>query len=187
MLEADVVRGMSDLASRGLHGRRQIFTGVSRITRENVLEVLNKALQVHHQNREDEMYLRRYVRGIQPILLRQKQVNGEINNKIVVNLADQIVSFKTAEFAGEPITYISRKGSAENVPEKVACVNDMMLSEGKQTKDIDNNLLGHIEVWPKVVEDYKGYPNDRWPLKKAMMLYFHGIAIREVKKPTEPI
>lgn len=39
----------------------------------------------------------------------------------------------------------------------------------------------------KVVEDYKGFPNDRWPLKKAMMLYFHGIAIREVKKPTEPI
>ena len=57
----------------------------------------------------------------------------------------------------------------------------------KQTKDIENNLLGHIEVWSKVVEDYKGYPNDRWPLKKAMMLYFHGIAIREVKKPTEPI
>lgn len=39
----------------------------------------------------------------------------------------------------------------------------------------------------KVVEDYKGFPNDRWPLKKAMMLYFHGVAIREVKKPTEPI
>lgn len=57
----------------------------------------------------------------------------------------------------------------------------------KQTKDIENNLLGHIDVWSKVVEDYKGYPNDRWPLKKAMMLYFHGIAIREVKKPTEPI
>ena len=38
-----------------------------------------------------------------------------------------------------------------------------------------------------VVEDYKGYPNDRWPLKKAMMLYFHDVAIREVKKPTEPI
>lgn len=38
-----------------------------------------------------------------------------------------------------------------------------------------------------VVEDFKGFPNDRWPLKKAMMLYFHGIAIREVKKPAEPI
>ena len=38
-----------------------------------------------------------------------------------------------------------------------------------------------------VVEDFKGFPNDRWPLKKAMMLYFHGVAIREVKKPSEPI
>ena len=47
--------------------------------------------------------------------------------------------------------------------------------------------LGELEKWHRVVEDYKGYPNDRWPLKKSMMLYFHGIAIREVKKPTEPI
>jgi len=38
-----------------------------------------------------------------------------------------------------------------------------------------------------VVEDFKGFPNDRWPLKKAMMLYLHGIPVREVKKPTEPI
>lgn len=38
-----------------------------------------------------------------------------------------------------------------------------------------------------VVEDFKGFPNDRWPLKKAMMLFFHHIAVREVKKPTEPI
>lgn len=38
-----------------------------------------------------------------------------------------------------------------------------------------------------VVEDFKGYPNDRWPLKKAMMYYFHGIEVREVKKITEPI
>lgn len=43
------------------------------------------------------------------------------------------------------------------------------------------------ECWETVVEDFKGFPNDRWPLKKAMMLYFHGIAVREVKKPTEPI
>lgn len=38
-----------------------------------------------------------------------------------------------------------------------------------------------------VVEDYKGYPNDRWPYVKKMMLFFHGAAVREVKKPTEPI
>lgn len=52
---------------------------------------------------------------------------------------------------------------------------------------IENQLMGRVEVWEKVVEDFKGFPNDRWPLKKAMMLYFHGIAIREVKKPTESV
>ena len=46
---------------------------------------------------------------------------------------------------------------------------------------------GPCGVYETVVEDFKGFPNDRWPLKKAMMLYFHGISIREVKKPTEPI
>ena len=52
---------------------------------------------------------------------------------------------------------------------------------------VENQLMGRVEVWEKVVEDFKGFPNDRWPLKKAMMLYFHGIAIREVKKPIESV
>ena len=46
---------------------------------------------------------------------------------------------------------------------------------------------GPCGVYETVVEDFKGFPNDRWPLKKAMMLFFHGITVREVKKPTEPI
>jgi len=47
--------------------------------------------------------------------------------------------------------------------------------------------IGEREYWGLVVEDAKGYPNDRWPLKKSMMLYFHEISVREVKKATEPI
>lgn len=38
-----------------------------------------------------------------------------------------------------------------------------------------------------VVEDFKGVKTDVYSIKKKMMLYFHGISIREVKKPTEPI
>lgn len=34
-------------------------------------------------------------------------------------------------------------------------------------------------TWTKVVEDYKGYPNEVYPLKKKLMLACHGIAIRE--------
>lgn len=34
-------------------------------------------------------------------------------------------------------------------------------------------------AWVDVVEDVKGYPNDRWPMKKKLMKAVHGIAIRE--------
>lgn len=34
-------------------------------------------------------------------------------------------------------------------------------------------------AWEKVVEDVKGYPNDRWPMKKKLMKAIHGVVIRE--------
>jgi hypothetical protein len=33
--------------------------------------------------------------------------------------------------------------------------------------------------WKEVVEDSKGYPNDRWPMKKKLMRACHGIIVRE--------
>ena len=119
-----------------LHGRRQIFTNETEINDGNLLKVLNNALSIHNRNRNEEMYLEKYLRGIQPILDRIKKYHAEINNKIVVNVANQIVTFKTAEFAGEPIQYISR-GSKKSVPKKVEKLNSMMLSEGKQSKDME--------------------------------------------------
>lgn len=135
-LEADVVRLASE-ENLLLHGRMEIFTSVAEITRENVVEVLEKAMTVHSRNREEEIYLKKYLRGIQPILYREKKYNNDVaNNKIVVNIADEVVTFKTSEFAGEPITYVSRGSRTEEVPDCVAAVNNMMLAEGKQTKDI---------------------------------------------------
>ena len=122
--------------ARSMYGRKQIFTSEAVIDRSNVIDVLNEALKIHAQNREDEEYLENYVRGRQPILDRVKVYRDEINNKIVVNIANQIVTFKTAEFAGEPIQYITR-GGGEDVPDKVTQLNSMMLSEGKQSKDME--------------------------------------------------
>lgn len=136
-LEAEVIRSLSDVEPGLLKGRRQIFTNETEITRENVVRVLEKALAVHLHNRAEIIYLENYLRGVQPILQRVKQVNGEINNKIVVNIANEIVTFKTSEFAGEPIQYVSRASERKSTPQKVADINNMMLSEGKQTKDIE--------------------------------------------------
>ena len=129
--------------SKELHGRRMIYTSESEITRDNVIDVLEKALSVHLLNRREIVFLQEYERGIQPILNRSKTYNAEINNKVVENLAQMITTFKEAEFAGEPIQYVSRKGNKgvddanKEIPEKVAKVNDMMLSEGKQTLDLE--------------------------------------------------
>lgn len=129
--------------SADMHGRRQIFTGEKEITDGNVLKVLAKALSVHEKNRREILYLQKYERGFQPILHRQKKYNAEINNRIVINIANEIITFKEAEFAGEPIQYVSRRGNKgvednnRDIPEKVARVNDMMLSESKQTLDLD--------------------------------------------------
>ena len=118
-----------------LHGRTQIFTN-EEITGANVVQVLNKAIRTHSTNRSAIEYLMKYIRGYQPILDRVKAYNNEICNRIVVNIANQIVTFKTAEFAGEPIQYVSR-GTKKSVPKKVDKLNSLMLAEEKQSKDME--------------------------------------------------
>lgn len=38
-----------------------------------------------------------------------------------------------------------------------------------------------------VAEDFKGFPDEKYPIKRKMMLYFHDIAVREIKKPGDPV
>lgn len=35
------------------------------------------------------------------------------------------------------------------------------------------------DEWTEVVEDVKGYPNDRWPMKKKLMKAVLGVDVRE--------
>lgn len=127
---------VSAVSPMELHGRRTIYTEEAVITRENVIRVLNKALAVHNLNRSEENYLQKFDRGLQPVLSRTKAYNDYVCNRVVVNLANQINTFKAAEFAGEPIQYVSRS-SDKSVPKKVEKLNALMISEGKRSKDYD--------------------------------------------------
>lgn len=118
-----------------LHGRREILTNETVITDGNVLDVLNEALKVHNENRREIVYLYKYRRGLQPILSRVKKVNPEITNRIVVNLANEIVAFKVASYVGEPIQYVSI-GSDPDTPGEIEKLNAMMRSERKATRDV---------------------------------------------------
>lgn len=120
---------------RILKGRKEIFTSADRINSANVVDVLQKALNVHSSNRADTEYLYNYLRGVQPVVHREKKYNKEICNRIVVNIAQQIVAFKVAQLVGSPIQYVSR-GTDETVPEKIEKLNSFMISEGKEAKDV---------------------------------------------------
>jgi SPP1 family phage portal protein len=117
-----------------MHGRRVIKTSVSEITRDNVVEVLQKALGTHELNRSEIDYLWNYYRGKQPILNRTKDVRPEICNKIVENRANEIVSFKVGYLCGEPIQYVGRNGD-ESTATAITALNELMFAEDKSTKD----------------------------------------------------
>lgn len=124
-------------------GRRKIFTDVDTITRENVADVLRKALATHWANKAEIEYLYKYYKGEQPILQRTKDVRPEIMNIVVENRANEIVSFKVGYLMGEPIQYVSR-GDDEALTERINRLNAYMSAEDKATKDKELSDWSHI-------------------------------------------
>lgn len=126
-----------------MFGRRIIYTDEDTITRDNVAEVIRKAMNTHLFNEGEIDYLYRYYKGEQPILKRVKDVRPEINNKKVVNRANEIVSFKTGYLVGEPIQYVNRKGHDE-VSDDIMLLNDYMTDSDKAAKDENLVEWSHI-------------------------------------------
>ena len=129
-----------ELAIEQFKGRKMITTDVVEITKDNIHDVLGKAMSIHIRNRSQIRRLFEYEKGNQNILYRQKDVRPEINNKIVENHAHEIVNFKVGYVFGQPISYVQRankdlsntESSGDNV---VDALNEMMFEEGKYYKD----------------------------------------------------
>lgn len=117
-------------------GRQIIYTNAKQITSQNIVEELNKALIIHNQNAIEIEYLDRYYRGDQPINYRKKVNRPEVNNKISVNLAYELVERKTADICAEPIQYVLR-GTDDDKSRQITELNITMDSESKQECDID--------------------------------------------------
>lgn len=120
--------------TRKLTGRTVITTKETAISRNNLIKVLNDSLSIHATNRSDIDYLYKYYKGDQPIWGKTKDVRSDINNKIVENRANEIVSFKTGYLCGEPIQYVSRKGDDATV-KSVTRLNEYMFAEDKASQD----------------------------------------------------
>lgn len=125
---------MAGTKSPDLFGRRVLKTSARRITPENVLDVLERARYEHEKNRSEIDYLWRYYKGEQPILRRTKTIRPEINNRIVENRANEIVSFKVGYLVGEPIQYVGRTNKKATIA-SITKLNNMMTCETKSSRD----------------------------------------------------
>ena len=118
----------------GYYGRKEIFSDVREITKDNIVQVLEKAVAVHRSNRRQIDYLYNYKNGKQPVLNRKKEIRPEICNKIVVNRANEIVSFKDSYLMGKPVQYVGRT-EGEEITKNIKSLNDYMYAAKKASSD----------------------------------------------------
>lgn len=168
-----------------LHGRRKIYTFVPEITAENVVPVLGKANAIHRLNRQEIQYLYDYYCGVQDVRGKIKLARPEINNKVTVNIANQIVTFKTAYFMASPLQYVSAGGD-KLIAEMVNLLNAYMLAEDKDSKDKEICDWLHIcglgvrLVLPDAAGEAEGAPFCIYTLdpRQAFVIYNNGIGER---------
>lgn len=121
-------------------GRRRIYTDVSEITEQNIIQVLRDAFPVHEMNREEMLGLIKFDKGEQP-LQRPKIIRPEIDIHATANLANEITEFKLSYFWQNPVSVVQKsdklpKGSdPEKDNEAIAKLNDFYFAEEKDSKD----------------------------------------------------
>ena len=167
-----------------MFGRRVIYSSVSEITRENVVDVLQKAMTIHKKNSDEIDYLYQYYKGNQPILQRVKTIRPEINNKIVENHALEIVDFKKGYVFGEPVQYV-RRGESDGVSEKITQLNEFMFAEDKAARDKELAEWFYIcgtsyrMILPDEIIDESPFEIDTLDPRYAFVVYNNGFG----KKP----
>lgn len=172
-----------------LHGRRIIYTDVDVITPENVLDVLSKAMSVHSKNRQEIQYLYDYYKGKQPVLERRKEYREDICNKIVENIANEIVTFKTGYLIGEPVQYINiGDGNDKELADAISKLNSYAVAENKASKDAELVEWFHIcgTAYRMVLPDPQG-EEDEAPFeiytldpRNAFVVYNTGLGNKPV-------
>lgn len=105
-------------------GRHKIILEYDEVTKDNVLEVLQKAIPWHTRNVKDCEYLIKYFLGDQDILRRQSPATSSINNQVVVNYALPITREIIGYTFGNPIEYVQKDVGKRADVEKLTDVYD---------------------------------------------------------------
>lgn len=105
-------------------GRHKIILEYDEVTKDNVVEVLQKAIPWHTRNVKDCEYLIKYFLGDQDILRRQSPATSNINNQVVVNYALPITREIIGYTFGNPIEFVQKDVGKRTDVEKLTDVYD---------------------------------------------------------------
>ena len=165
-----------------LHGRRDIYTATETLTRENILTEINYALGFHFRNVFEEQYLYWYRRGFQPIEKRTKDRNEFILNKVCVNHAEEIVTFKNGYFLMEPAFYTSRTDEAQR---GVDTLNEYLYRSGKQAAD--NIIADWFHMVGKAVLYVEPTDKDDIPLRAYALDPRSAFVVKSFRPGNRPV
>lgn len=146
-------------------GRIKIYTDAKKITADNVIDVLSRAMIKHEQNRTQIRYLINFEKGDQP-LMREKKVRKDIDIKSISNLAHQITEFWLGYFWGNHMAFVQKsdkhpKGSNPTDNDSaITLLNEMYDAEDMESKD--QLLAYYLEVCGTCCQliDIKRKPDD---------------------------
>lgn len=131
------------------------------LNEQTIKEILEQVYPYHLVNSQEIDNLIDYVKGVQPVLNKKKEVRPTINNKIVVNLARFGIDFKKGFIYGKPIQYVQR---TDSFPEEISDLNSYMVLNNKQS--VDQELAeyryecGTAFRFTDVNPNFKGVEND---------------------------
>lgn len=129
-----VMTALERFPDSGLTGRRKILTNVKAITAANVKYVLSNALVPHRQNAREITYLWDVYRGKQDVRNKVKYERENINNKIVINRANEIVTFKTAFLLSEPYQIVASEND-DSATTRTKQLNKFLKAEDIEAHD----------------------------------------------------
>lgn len=146
-------------------GRIKIYTDVKKITSNNVIDVLSRAMIKHEQNRTQIRYLINFEKGDQP-LMREKKVRKDIDIKSISNLAHQITEFWLGYFWGNHMAFVQKSdkhpknSNPTDNDSAITLLNEMYDVEDMESKD--QLLAYYLEVCGTCCQliDIKRNPDD---------------------------
>lgn len=104
-------------------GRIALYTDEKKISRNNVISVLQHAMAYHNINANRIQYLLDYEAGVQP-LQRKKKTRPDIDCQCVDNVANEVTEFNLGFKWGNPITLVQNgSGKGEEIAEAVTELN----------------------------------------------------------------